>query len=60
MEGVRKESRRGIIREEDHLIGKRMEEGRRGEGENGAAVPVREYDMTKPTTLYTFQYKNLY
>jgi hypothetical protein len=32
---------------------KRMKEGRKGEGDNITVVPVQEYDMVKPTTLYT-------
>lgn len=32
---------------------KRMKEGRKGEGDNVTVVPVQEYDMVKPTTLYT-------
>lgn len=36
-----------------------MEEGRRREGDNETVVPVQEYDMMKPTTLYTEKQQKL-
>lgn len=40
-------------------MGKRMEEGWRGEGENGTVVPGQGYDAMKPTTLCTKEQQKL-